>query len=215
MAKDGKTNDERGREAGGLGEESSVATDKEQLRAELLRRRRQLDERRRREAAAAVCRRLSRRPDRLDGDHLAGYVGFDGELDIRAYLERRLDDGATVSLPKVENDRRMHFVPIEGFESLREGAFGIREPVGRPAPIADLDVIFIPGVGFDRRGGRLGMGWGYYDRALEQRLRADAPAPTLVGVCYACQLVDQVPTEAHDVPVQAVVTEEGWIDCRE
>jgi 5-formyltetrahydrofolate cyclo-ligase len=56
------------------------------------------------------------------------------------------------------------------------------------------------------------MGWGYYDRILSRRLNLDAPSPLLVGVCHDCQLVEQVPTESHDVTMDVVVTNETLID---
>jgi 5-formyltetrahydrofolate cyclo-ligase len=183
------------------------------LRDQLLRRRRQLDEATRQTASQSVCQTLAARREVLDADHLAGYVAFDGEVDVGPLVERHLTEGGRLSLPKVENDRKMHFVPVDDLDGLREGAFGIREPVGRPGDVAKIDVFLVPGVGFDRAGGRLGMGWGYYYRILQRRLEARAPAPLLIGVAYDCQLVDHVPTDDHDVPVDAVVTEREWVEC--
>jgi 5-formyltetrahydrofolate cyclo-ligase len=65
--------------------------------------------------------------------------------------------------------------------------------------------VFMPGVGFDRRGGRLGHGRGYYDRAVAQYDRR------CIGLAFACQVVDQVPVERHDRLVEVLITEEGAI----
>ena len=73
-----------------------------------------------------------------------------------------------------------------------------------------LDVIFMPLVGFDARGSRVGMGKGYYDRALAfLHHRRTWRRPLLVGLAFACQQVDALPTRAHDVPLDHIVTEAG------
>lgn len=88
---------------------------------------------------------------------------------------------------------------------LRPGAHGVLEPAGTdPAPPASL--VLVPGLAFDARGYRLGRGGGYYDRFLES---LGHPRPVLCGVCFACQLVPEVPREAHDARVDYVVTETG------
>jgi 5-formyltetrahydrofolate cyclo-ligase len=186
--------------------------DKSQLRTTLLEERRRLDPQTREASSEAVRQTLAEEPRLLDADHLGGYVAFDGEVDLVALLRERMDDGARVSLPRVENDDRMHYVPVDDLDDLQEGAFGIPEPTGERGDLASLDLFLVPGVGFDPTGGRLGMGWGYYDRILSRRLQLDAPRPLLVGVCHHCQLVDRVPTESHDVTMDVVVTNETLID---
>ncbi len=88
--------------------------------------------------------------------------------------------------------------------SLVAGAQGIREPPLDAPEILPLAIV-VPGRAFDRTGHRLGRGGGYYDRAL-----ASLPAPVLlIGFAYAFQVVDELPREAHDRPVQLIVTDEG------
>jgi 5-formyltetrahydrofolate cyclo-ligase len=138
-----------------------------------------------------------------------------------------------VALPRIEGDRlEFHrvgkvavgsgvpFLPSEGragsllsddFSHLQRGLFGVREPAKRDEiPLCHADVILVPGLAFDRKGARLGRGGGFYDRLL-----AD---PTLsarkVAVCFLCQLVERVPVELHDAKVDAIVTEDGWIEVR-
>jgi len=99
--------------------------------------------------------------------------------------------------------------------SLRRNRFGIAEPEGaRLASARLLDVVFLPLVGFDRHGVRLGMGGGYYDRAFAfRRLRTVWHAPLLVGIGYASQQVEHIAPAAHDVPLDLVITERGVIRC--
>ena len=99
---------------------------------------------------------------------------------------------------------------LEDFAELVPGMWGILEPprqrwgeAGKEIAPEQLDLIMVPGVGFDRDGGRLGNGAGYYDRLLAS-VRADA---VLSAVCYESQLLEQVAMEPHDVAMDTVMTE--------
>lgn len=95
----------------------------------------------------------------------------------------------------------MGFVAVDEGAGWRTGPAGIPEPLGPASPLAQVDMVLVPLVGFDRRGGRLGYGGGYYDRAL-----ADYTGE-LVAVGFACQEVDRVPRVATDIPMPLIVTE--------
>ncbi|MEI6338074.1 MAG: 5-formyltetrahydrofolate cyclo-ligase [Verrucomicrobiota bacterium] len=85
------------------------------------------------------------------------------------------------------------------------GALGVREPAGgEHAPTPDL--VLVPGLAFDARGFRLGRGGGFYDRWLGAN-----PGVRTLGLCFACQLVEKIPVESHDVRVDAVLTEDGFL----
>src|SRR5690606_18813616 len=90
--------------------------------------------------------------------------------------------------------------------SLPAGRFGVRapSPQARAVPLAEIDLILVPGLAFDTEGNRLGRGAGFYDRFLATR---EGAAPPACGVCFEAQLVDRIPTEPWDVPMNAVVTE--------
>lgn len=189
--------------------------DKEQIRERLRMRRRELAASHRREASRDVCERLASWAPTAESGPLAGYLSFDNEVDVEPFLERQLRGGRGVALPRVVDDESMEYVEVDDLEAVEEGAFGIREPVGEASAIAQLEVFLVPGVGFDRDGGRVGMGWGYYDRALGRRREADTETAALfVGVCYDCQLSEKpLPTEPHDVVMDAVVTQDELIPC--
>jgi 5-formyltetrahydrofolate cyclo-ligase len=108
----------------------------------------------------------------------------------------------------------MVFVPLEAGTPLRGNAFGIAEPAhgarGR-LPVRHLDTILVPLVGFDAQGHRLGMGAGYYDRALRPRRDRAQPfrRPRLVGVAYSVQQVARLDPAPWDVALDLVVTERG------
>ena len=103
----------------------------------------------------------------------------------------------------------MRFVPLS--TSTRQHAFGMHEPEGDEWIGARfLDTIFVPAVGFDRRGARLGHGAGFYDRALAfRRLRHHWRGPRLVALAYSFQVVPHIPVAATDVFMDCIVTERG------
>lgn len=95
-------------------------------------------------------------------------------------------------------------------DSMVEGQMRIPEPSPRLAE-AQPDLLFVPLAVFDRRGFRIGYGAGHYDLTLE-RLRASRAVPA-IGIAYACQEIARVPEEAHDQPLDLIITERDVIDC--
>ena len=188
---------------------------KDAIRRKLLEKRRTMGGEKRRRAGRRVSRRLRQKFGDLKGGGVAGYLAFDNEVDVSAFLEAMLERGRRVALPRVRNDSEMEFVDVESLDEVEEGAFGIMEPVGGAMALGRLRLFLVPGVGFDRRGNRIGMGWGYYDRLLTRRLAAESPdSPVFVGVCYDAQLTDEpIPTEAHDVEMDYVISESEFVDC--
>jgi len=111
-------------------------------------------------------------------------------------------DGKVVAFPKAFGERIEFFIA----PSLCRGQLGFDEPeAGEPAPPPHL--VLVPGLAFDRAGGRQGRGGGYYDRWLA----GAAPGAFLLGICFSCQLRDSLPREPHDRPVHAVLTELGFV----
>jgi 5-formyltetrahydrofolate cyclo-ligase len=115
-----------------------------------------------------------------------------------------------LALPRIEGST-LRFRRVSDFATLGKGQFGIREPaVGEEFSLDCVQTVLTPGVAFDRGGARLGRGGGFYDRLLsDASLKARR-----IAVCFACQVVERVPVEAHDAEVDAIVTEDGWIEVR-
>jgi len=132
------------------------------------------------------------------------YYPHKNEVDTVPIIEELLEKGKEVILPKVEG---YHIIPIKisNLASLKTGYAGIKEPAGQPVPLNQIDVIVIPAVGFDKRGHRLGYGKGYYDRLLS---KTDA---LKVGLAYDFQILEQIPAEVHDIPVDLIITPKGII----
>ncbi len=188
----------------------AAETRKSRLRAHFRSRRNNLDARRAIDASSSVCQRLAARDELQDIDCLAGYMAKGHELDVRPFLDTAIDQGIEVLLPRVIGPGEMEFCPVDDWDELESGTFGIEEPTGPVSPIDDVDIFLVPGLAFDRQGTRLGFGMGYYDRALPPSGRA-----TTVGVGYDWQLVEELPSEDHDQPMDAVVTDCRWLRVSE
>lgn len=190
-------------------------TNKEELRAAVLERRDELDDDTIERASALFCDRLEAHPVYSNARGIAGYAAIRGELDPSRLLTDALDEGRSVYLPRVIDAHHLEFARFRGFDALEEGPFGVMEPQGPAEPLRDIDLFFVPGVGFDRDGGRIGFGRGYYDRVLGRRLALAGDDPTFVGCCYEWQLVDDIiPVESHDVAMHYVATDNAIIKCR-
>jgi 5-formyltetrahydrofolate cyclo-ligase len=129
------------------------------------------------------------------------YVSFGSEPDTSALIDAAISAGKRVLVPRVEQGELavVDFAP--GADVVRS-AFGVDEPVGDPVDPQLIDLVVAPGLAFDRSGGRLGYGRGYYDRLLG-RLR---PGAAVVGACFEEQLVDAVPMGPRDHRLDRVIT---------
>ncbi len=116
--------------------------------------------------------------------------------------------GKLISYPRVRG-AGLEFVRVAEVTDLAPGSFGVLEPTGdQLLSSADLDLVVVPGVGFDRQGGRLGFGKGFYDRGLHGSQRPGC----LVGLCFELQLLERLPAESHDVHMDIIITEKGRYD---
>lgn len=151
------------------------------------------------------------------GAHVALYLPMRGEVDVRPCLDIARRHGSHLYVPRVVSRRRrqMLFAPWTEGGAQRTNAFGILEPgtAAGARPAIGLDTVVLPLVGFDSSGNRLGMGAGFYDRALRRRLDRSATwrRPRLIGVAYACQQLPVIPASPWDVPLDLVITERGVI----
>ena len=168
-------------------------------------------------AERAIAARLRRLGCARPGLRVAAYLAMPGEASLADFLAAASATGTRLWVPRIASRRRrtLEFVELAPGASLRRGAYGIAEPAGcgRPVRIGNLDVVLVPLVAFDRAGHRLGMGAGYYDRALAARRDRGRAyrRPKLVGIAYACQEVDSIEPRAWDVALDAVVTERELI----
>ena len=147
---------------------------------------------------------------------IALYAALPEELDTTPLIELARQRGCRIYLPRIDRHslgRKMQFVEMSTRQ--RSNRLGIAEPEGaRIIGARWLDVVFLPLVGFDSRGVRLGTGGGFYDRAFAfRRWRAVWHTPRLIGLAYSFQQVDHIASAPHDVLMDAVVTEKGVVRC--
>lgn len=150
-----------------------------------------------------------------NADDIMFFASFRNEIDTWNLIRRSLRVGKRVYLPRTrEHAREIEVVKVEikGDEvvDLKDGYRGIREPRGKPVPADGLDLVFVPGLAFDRAGYRIGYGGGFYDRFL-----VSLPNEVITGgLGYSFQVVEEVPAQEHDVPVEQIFTDAGIIRAR-
>ncbi|RLV47475.1 5-formyltetrahydrofolate cyclo-ligase [Nocardioides mangrovicus] len=189
-------------------EPSPVNASKEALRDQLLAARREVSVAQIASRAKLVAEHLLDEAEVRRAATVAAYVSVGREPGTGPLLDALTDAGKRVVLPALQPDGDLDWALYRGPDSLAPARRGLLEPVGPllgPATVATADVVLVPGLGVDGRGRRLGRGGGSYDRAL-----ARVPVGTFVCIVLnAAEVLDAVPTEAHDRPVSAVVTEDG------
>ena len=129
-----------------------------------------------------------------------GYLPYNQEVRTVPMLERALADGKKVAVPKVYGEE-MRFIYMDDLSLVEKSDMGIPEPVA-DGPIGDdpTALVLMPGLAFTEKGDRMGYGGGFYDKFLE----AEPDHPT-VALCYAFQMVDSLPVQDHDIPVDLVL----------
>jgi 5-formyltetrahydrofolate cyclo-ligase len=139
------------------------------------------------------------------------YASFRSEVETSGIIRESLVSGKKIVLPKVDRERqRLELYEVRDVTELSPGYMGIPEPSltgGRFASLEDIDLIIMPGAGFDISGNRLGYGGGYYDILLAQ---AGKEKPK-IALAYEEQIVDSIPSEQHDVRVDIIVTDKRII----
>jgi len=176
---------------------------KSDLRRQMMARLAAQDAEQRAAASAAACRRFAGLPEFAAATNLFVFLSMATEIDTADLIAAARTYGKPILVPRIRPDHTIEAVAWPASAALVTGTFGIRVPSGGAAfPTAEIDLIAVPGLAFDDRGGRLGRGGGYYDRFL-----AAAPGATAVGLAFEFQVVTTVPCADHDVRVGALVTE--------
>lgn len=184
------------------------------LRAERLALRDALSPEVRAEAAAAMLRHIDtpafRRAFDPAGATVSGFWPIRSEPDIRPLMECLRIMGARLCLPVVLDRETIVFRAYLAGAPVVKTGFGTTGP-DETAAVVDPDLMLVPLSAFDRHGHRIGYGAGHYDRAIA-RLDALGRRPRRIGIAFACQEVASVPFEPHDIPLDAILTEEGLIE---
>ena len=169
------------------------------------------------EISATACEKFIGLPEYKNSNTIMWYIDCRSETRTKPHLEKEIKKGEkTIVVPYCtvdeKGDNKLGLWKLDNFDELVVGKWSILEPPrdrwGDPDKEAnpeDLDLVMVPGVGFDRNGGRMGNGQGYYDRLLE-KARPDCP---LIAICYESQMFDEILVGPHDVFMDKVITEKA------
>lgn len=158
------------------------------------------------ERSIQACLGLTRTPEYARAEILMVFLSLPTEVDTTSLVLQAWRDRKRVLAPKVSwEQRRMLPIQIDSLsDDLSESPLGIREPAdGVPIPLANIDLVIVPGMGFDLKGNRIGRGRGFYDRFLAHRDWAGVAC----GLALEDQVVEEVPVSEHDRKVQMLVTD--------
>jgi 5-formyltetrahydrofolate cyclo-ligase len=140
------------------------------------------------------------------------YVSYDNEVYTHEMIKESLEVKKQVVVPKTDmNKRTILCSTLTKWDDLLAGAYNILEPrqecLNEVSP-ESIDLIIMPGIAFDCQGNRIGHGMGYYDRLLKKKMNAHR-----LGLAFEFQIVENIPTEPHDIKVEKIVTEKRIITC--
>jgi 5-formyltetrahydrofolate cyclo-ligase len=195
---------------------SSSDHSRDELRRQLRARRRALTPAQHHAFSLQAATHLLAHPWYRRARRIALYWPVGSETDTRVLLATALQGNRHVALPAIlRRNGRLLFVRFRATANLRHQRHDIPQP--RPASTTDLlrtrtlDLVLVPLLGFDAKGHRLGSGAGYYDRSFDFRRFQDGIKPRLVGFGFDCQQTRDLKPGDWDVPLDAVVTESGWL----
>jgi 5-formyltetrahydrofolate cyclo-ligase len=183
---------------------------KTSIRAILRERKDAMDPKDRLEKSRAICRHLMTLV--RDQETVMVYTSKEKEVNTVPLITALLERSNPVIVPIiVKEDVSLRLSYLKDFSALVPSTFGVPEPIGNeiPAHGEDVDTIILPMLGFDRTGGRIGYGAGYYDRFLEKY-----PGLHKIGIAFACQEIDRLPLDENDVRMDHIITEKGIVCSR-
>ena len=166
-----------------------------------------------RAAGVAIADRIEQVSNWTDSVRVAVFMSRHNEVDTAPLIQRTIERGKSIMIPRVTGSVGLEFCVMGDLGRLGPGPFGIPEPPPQLPAVCpdDRDLLILPGLAFDRDGGRLGRGGGYYDRVLAD-LRTRDLHPHIVGIGFSFQLIEHVPMMALDVSVDGVVTEDSTVE---
>jgi len=195
--------------------ETSYRNEKSALRKRIRQSRQSLDPAQKEVLDNAILMGLATLVLELRPGCIAAFWPFDGEPDLRPALDLLQRDGHRLALPVIldtSSGPGMIFREWSSAAPMAANRYGIAEPAGTPEiKLDEIDLVLLPLVGWDGSGARLGMGAGFYDRALQPY--AQEQTPLRVGVAYQLQKVSGLPAEPWDIRLHGVLSESGWFEC--
>lgn len=183
---------------------TSLQSKKARLRKDLRKKCNALTGAQKLEQSRKVAEKLIRHPRFLKSRKILVYVSLPSEIDTLLLLKEILKQKKQLCVPRIDDAaKKLWILEVRDMKELQPGSYGVLEPPMEKSRIVkeeELDLIIVPGLGFDNRGARVGRGMGYFDRLL-----AGTPKAFKIGLAFKCQMMDEIPVDEHDVLMNEVV----------
>ncbi len=177
--------------------------DKNSIRKFILQKRNKLPIATQTQSSKTICETILNSDYYINAQTIGLYMAINNEIDINLIWQNALKHNKKCYFPKIIDKNSMIFLPANNMENFIKNKWGILEPTtNSPYPINKLDVLIIPLVAFDNLKNRIGIGKGFYDKALEKNT-----STTLIGVAYDFQKVPLIKSETWDIKLDIIVTE--------
>ena len=173
---------------------------KNTLRKKMVAFRAQLVSAEKKEWDQVICQRIYQLIKDKEANVVHTFLPMEEEIDIFPLIKQLLSEGITIAAPEALSKRRLRNWILHDINELQDGIYGTQFPANSEEYTGDYDLIIVPGLAFDKERYRLGYGAGYYDTFL-----AKHPEAFTVGIAYPFQMLEEVPTEAHDVRLDSVI----------
>ena len=187
---------------------------KNEIRKELLEKRKIMSKKEVLDKSKQIKKKLFDLDEFKNADTILFYVSYGNEVFTHEMIKECLKNNRNIVIPiTIEEKKELVLSKLENWKDLVKGAYNILEPKEEKRNIVsifEIDLVIVPGVGFDIHGCRIGHGEGYYDGLLK-----DSTNALHIGLSYENQIIDEVPIEGHDIPVDKVITEDRIINCNE
>jgi len=183
---------------------------KEILRKEIKEKRKKQSKEEQRKKSKEIKEKLFNLKEYKEAKTILIYVSYNSEVFTHEMIKEALNNKNVVVPISNTKNNTLSLSILESWNDLESSSYGILEPKKdkiKEIPIDEIDLIIVPGVAFDIRGNRMGHGKGYYDKLLEKTKLIT------IGLAFEFQLVNKIPTEKHDKPVNIIITEKRIIKC--
>lgn len=183
-------------------------TDKAELRRSLIRQRMEISTIEKAERSARIAQRVLALSAYKNAENILMYAAVRNEVETHGLIRQAISDGKRIYLPVTRGRRKMDAVRIQDRAELVAGRLDIPEPKdGAIISPAEIDLVLVPGVAFDRTGARIGYGAGYFDAYLKNVRCAK------LALAFDAQILERIDAEPHDVRMDGIITESEYIVC--
>ncbi|MGH8105106.1 MAG: 5-formyltetrahydrofolate cyclo-ligase [Arenimonas sp.] len=191
-----------------INSDKQIGAEKKLLRQDFKAKRLAISAAQRMQTAEAIARQLLQLPEWQTANYVAGYWAMQGEVPLHV-VQMRMQAPKVWCLPIIQSDKTLKFAPWRSGDDLVSNQYGIPEPDISPTSAldaGDLSIVLIPLLAYTRKGSRLGMGAGFYDRSFAFRNGQSAP-PLLIGIAYSDQEAETLPSQEWDVKLDMLINE--------